>query len=144
MSNSCCNDVSVTSIRPASDDDEGNISFEEDGGHHALDAGGSDSDADTGSAENADGAMGIDGAPKQSVSTAADVATLREEQSHDETLLPCFVLAKQDKGSFSCKDSLLYRRECIVGEPCELQLVLQVSRREQVLRSAHGIRLMAI
>jgi hypothetical protein len=70
------------------------------------------------------------------VSTAADVATLREEQSHDETLKPCFVLAKQDKGGFFSKDGLLYRRETIAGQPCE-QLVLPISRREQVPRLAH-------
>jgi hypothetical protein len=77
-----------------------------------------------------------DGDGKVSEFGKADVATLIAEQSQDETLRSCFVLARQDKSGFYCRDGLLYRHEVIVGQPCE-QLVLPISRREQVMKLAH-------
>jgi hypothetical protein len=141
---SCCRDVCVRAVhstRGDSSDGGGDGADSGDGSEDVQDdEGGLDQSedtevgGDTGPTDHA--ADATDSVGDVSDSGKADVVTLREEQGQDETLRPCFSLARQDKGGFYCKDGLLYRREVIVGQLTE-QLVLPVARRAHVLKLAH-------
>jgi hypothetical protein len=118
-----CGDVCLRSVRPERSDDNGG---------EGSGVGDDDGDEDEGLSGVEDRCADVE----VSISTGDDTATLRDEQAHDETLRPCFALAKQGKGNFYLREGLLYKHETIVGEACE-QLVLPLSRRDQVLQLAH-------
>lgn len=74
----------------------------------------------------------------ETVDRRADTDTLKAEQLADETLKPCWLMAKQSKGNFFVKNGLLYHYDRVLGQQVE-QLCLPVSRRASVLKLAHDL-----
>ena len=61
---------------------------------------------------------------------------LINEQQTDETLLECIRLAKQRKGGYFIRDSILFHKDRVCGHSVD-QLVLPLNRRSDVLKLAH-------
>ncbi len=75
------------------------------------------------------------------IPTETGVATsseLRREQTNDDTLKPCWILARAGRAGYFIDDGLLYRHETIYGQKIRL-LCVPIGRRRQVLRLAHDI-----
>jgi len=71
--------------------------------------------------------------------SVSDVDQFRKEQTNDESLKPCWIMASKGKGGFTVEKELLYHTEHIacVGRKVT-QLCLPASRRKTVLELAHS------
>jgi len=67
---------------------------------------------------------------------AVTSSVLINEQKRDETLSPCWDMARQGKGNFVISRGILYRKDKVEGQPV-CQLCVPVGRRENVLKLAH-------
>jgi len=68
----------------------------------------------------------------------ANTQQIIQEQHEDRSLANCWSLAQRDKAGYFIKDSILYRKQKILGQEFE-QLCLPKTRRAEAIKLAHQV-----